>query len=137
MKEKLSNKGKKSKKHKELTKSSKKHSSKNNKKSTKDSNAKKGSNDIKKESNDIKKESKDNKKEYTLEEISKHKKKSDAWLAISGKVYDITKWIDNHPGGDIIMKGAGKDATKMFKAIGHSSDSTKILKTLYIGKLKN
>ena len=130
MKEKHSNKGKKSNKNKEFIKSLKKHSSKNSKKSTKDSN-------IKKESKDNKKESKDNKKEYTLEEISKHKKKSDAWLAISGKVYDITKWIDNHPGGDIIMKGAGKDATKMFKAIGHSSDSTKILKTLYIGKLKN
>ena len=122
-KAKKSNKGKKSNKDKELEKMSKKNFGKSSKKSLKKS--------------DIKRESEDNKKEYTLEEISKHKKKSDAWLVISGKVYDITKWIDNHPGGDIIMKGAGKDATKMFKAIGHSSDSTKILKKLYIGKLKN
>ena len=75
-------------------------------------------------------------KEYTMDEVAKHKTKSDAWLVINGNVYDITKWIKKHPGGSIIMNGAGKDATKMYEAIGHSANSKSILKTLKIGKLK-
>lgn len=75
-------------------------------------------------------------KEYTLSEVLKHNKKTDAWLIIDDNVYDMTKWINKHPGGNIIMNGAGKDATKMFYAIGHSSNAKKILKTLKIGKLK-
>lgn len=56
-------------------------------------------------------------KKITLKELSRHNKHSDAWIAINGNVYNITDWIDKHPGGDIIMKGVGKDATKMFKNI--------------------
>lgn len=74
-------------------------------------------------------------KKYTMEEVSKHNKKSDAWLVINKKVYDVTKWIPKHPGGSMIMKGVGKDATELFKTIGHSSNAKKILKTLKIGSL--
>ena len=35
----------------------------------------------------------------------------------------------------IIMKGVGKDATKMFRGVGHSSNAKKILKGLQIGIL--
>ena len=76
-------------------------------------------------------------KEYTLEEVAKHNKKSDAWIAINGTIANITKWIPNHPGGDIIMKGVGKDATKMFHALHqHSPDALKLLKKYKIGILK-
>jgi cytochrome b involved in lipid metabolism/monoamine oxidase len=75
-------------------------------------------------------------KEYTLEEVSKHNKKSDAWIAINGKVADVTKWIPLHPGGDIIMKGVGKDASALFKSIGHDEYAKKMLKKYQIGILK-
>lgn len=42
-------------------------------------------------------------KQITKEELKKHTKQSDAWLAIKGKVYDVTKFIDEHPGGDILL----------------------------------
>lgn len=71
--------------------------------------------------------------EYTLAEVAKHNKKSDAWIVINGKVADITKWIPKHPGGDIIMKGVGKDATNLFNSIGHDEYARKILKTYQIG----
>jgi protoporphyrinogen oxidase len=73
------------------------------------------------------------KKMYTIAEVSKHNKKSDAWIIINKKVYDITKWIPQHPGGDIIMQGVGKDATAMFDSIGHSSNAHHILKSYLIG----
>ena len=75
-------------------------------------------------------------KQYTLEEIAKHNTKSDAWIVIEGKVANITKWIPKHPGGDVIMKGVGKDATKMFKSIGHDEYAKKMLNKYQIGILK-
>ena len=75
-------------------------------------------------------------KEYTLEEVAKHNKKSDAWIAINGKVADVTKWIPLHPGGDIIMKGVGKDASALFKSVGHDEYAKKMLKKYQIGILK-
>ena len=75
-------------------------------------------------------------KEYTLEEVAKHNTKSDAWIVINSKVADITKWIPKHPGGDIIMKGVGKDATKLFNSIGHDDYAKKIVKKYQIGILK-
>ena len=74
--------------------------------------------------------------EYTLEEVAKHNTKSDAWIVIHNKVADITNWIPLHPGGDIIMKGVGKDATKLFDSIGHDEYATKMLKKYQIGILK-
>ena len=75
-------------------------------------------------------------KEYTLEEVAKHNKKSDAWIVIDNKVADITKWIPKHPGGDIILKGVGKDATNLFNSIGHDEYARKMLKQYQIGILK-
>lgn len=73
-------------------------------------------------------------------ELAKHKHKHDGWLAINGKVYNVTSWISKHPGGDIIMKGLGKDATKLFKNIrggeGHPAYvMNKILGRYYVGDL--
>ena len=84
-----------------------------------------------------KKDKKKSKKigKYTMKQVEKHNKKSDAWLVISKKVYNVTKWIDKHPGGMIIMKGVGKDATKLFNNVGHSSNARKILKGFQIGIL--
>lgn len=76
------------------------------------------------------------KKIYSLEDVKKHNKKTDAWLIIKNKVYNVTKWIPYHPGGDIIMSGVGKDATDLFVNRGHSNNAKKILKKYYIGDLK-
>ena len=53
---------------------------------------------------------------YTWEEIIEHDKKSSVWIVIKGKVYDLTNFIEKHPGGDIIMDGAGGDCTPMWES---------------------
>jgi protoporphyrinogen oxidase len=72
---------------------------------------------------------------YTLEEVAKHNKKTDAWIVIDNIVADITEWIPKHPGGSIIMKGVGKDASKLFHSIGHDEIAKKMLNKYKIGKL--
>lgn len=45
----------------------------------------------------------------SLDELAKHVERNDAWLAIRGKVYNITPYLDFHPAGTAqIMRGAGK-----------------------------
>ena len=85
----------------------------------------------------VKKETKEKKenKTYTLKEVAKHNKKTDAWLVINSSVYNVTSWINEHPGGLIIMKGVGKDATKLFNSIGHSNYAKSKLKSFKVGKL--
>lgn len=53
------------------------------------------------------------------------------------KLYDVTSFIDKHPGGpDILVEVGGKYAQEEFEDIGHSSEARDILQTLQIGVLK-
>lgn len=60
-------------------------------------------------------------------------------MIINGKVYNVTKWIPKHPGGNVILQGIGKDATSLFNnkggGSGHSAAAHKILAKYYIGDL--
>ena len=33
------------------------------------------------------------------QEIAKHAHEDDIWIVVNGKVYDVTKFAPNHPGG--------------------------------------
>lgn len=49
------------------------------------------------------------KKVYSLSEAKEHTTEEDCWVVISGKVYDVTKFLDEHPGGyDIILTNTGE-----------------------------
>ncbi len=37
-------------------------------------------------------------KNYSKEEVAAHNTKSDMWLIIHGKVYDVTNFLEDHPG---------------------------------------
>lgn len=81
--------------------------------------------------------------DVTIDEVRKHNKRTDCWMIVKNRVYDLTTFIDDHPGyerlcaseraskrslknqtsararsGDIILDGAGKDATDLFFDIG-------------------
>ena len=51
---------------------------------------------------------------YTLEEVSRHNTEDDAWIILNNKVYDITMYINCHPGGRILLNAAGADGTSLF-----------------------
>ncbi|NWR78846.1 FADS2 desaturase, partial [Centropus unirufus] len=74
---------------------------------------------------------------YTWEEIQKHNVRTDKWLVIERKVYNVTQWANRHPGGSrVISHCAGEDATDAFQAF-HINPTLvqKFLKPLLIGEL--
>lgn len=76
-------------------------------------------------------------KVFTFEEVAKHTTADDLWVVYNGKVYDVTKYIDEHPGGEeVVLDVAGIDATEAFNDIGHSDDAHDILKGLLVGKVE-
>jgi cytochrome b involved in lipid metabolism len=59
---------------------------------------------------------------FTLAEVAKHASRDDVWVVIKDKVYDLSDFIDEHPGGvESIMKRAGGDATEGFFGPQHPS----------------
>ena len=79
-------------------------------------------------------------KVFRLVDVALHNKSKgmdkSIWIVIHDKVYDITKFLDEHPGGEeILIENAGADATENFEDIGHSSDAIEILEEYYIGEL--
>eukprot|EP00243_Klebsormidium_subtile_P008429 TRINITY_DN399_c0_g1_i3.p1 TRINITY_DN399_c0_g1~~TRINITY_DN399_c0_g1_i3.p1 ORF type:complete len:120 (+),score=19.67 TRINITY_DN399_c0_g1_i3:151-510(+) len=72
----------------------------------------------------------------TLEEASKHTTEKDAWLVIHGKVYDVTKFLEEHPGGDeVLLTSTAQDASQDFDDVGHSKSAIKMLEQYYVGDL--
>ncbi|KAK4936135.1 hypothetical protein LTR10_022931 [Elasticomyces elasticus] len=54
----------------------------------------------------------------TYEELIKHNSTEDCWVVLHSKVYDVTSFLNEHPGGSaIILKFAGADATKAYDEI--------------------
>lgn len=51
----------------------------------------------------------------TVEEVAQHNKRSDCWIILSGKVYDVTTYLPYHPGGkSVLAQCAGRDASKEY-----------------------
>ncbi|KAG7282466.1 hypothetical protein CRUP_000462 [Coryphaenoides rupestris] len=73
---------------------------------------------------------------YTLEDINAHNTSKDTWLVIHDKVYDVTSFLEEHPGGEeVLLEQAGADATESFEDVGHSIDAREILVQYCIGEL--
>ena len=74
---------------------------------------------------------------YTLDQVSDHTDRKNMWMVIHGKVYDITKFLEDHPGGEeVLIELAGQDATEAFEEIGHSDDARELLDKFYVGELE-
>ncbi|XP_002158999.1 uncharacterized protein LOC100210913 [Hydra vulgaris] len=72
---------------------------------------------------------------YSREEVALHTAKSDAWVIIRDKVYNVTNWLDKHPGGvSLILNLAGKDCSVEFNSF-HLNPNYDRLKPYLIGQL--
>lgn len=73
---------------------------------------------------------------YSFEEVRKHSDRKDCWLIIFGKVYDVTPFMEEHPGGDeVLLACIGKDATADFDDIGHTEFAKELMPQYCIGEV--
>jgi len=71
---------------------------------------------------------------YTLDDVKNHDKIGDCWIIIEKKVYDITTFLGDHPGGyNVLLDVAGDDATESFFNFDHSENAKKLLESYFIG----
>ncbi|XP_027039713.1 cytochrome b5 isoform X2 [Pocillopora verrucosa] len=81
-------------------------------------------------------ESAESVKTIPLEEVQKHNAAGSSWLIIHNRIYDITKFLDEHPGGEeVLLEQAGGDATENFEDVGHSSDARELMEQYLVGEL--
>ncbi|KAF8646364.1 hypothetical protein AX16_007230 [Volvariella volvacea WC 439] len=77
-------------------------------------------------------------KNVTVEELRAHKSKDSMYVLIHGKVYDVTKFLDEHPGGDeVILAEGGQDATEAFEDVGHSDEARALLPGFLVGEFES
>ena len=78
---------------------------------------------------------------FTRQEVAKHNSRDDAWIIIKGRktgrygVYDVTSYVEEHPGGDAILDNAGGDATTGFYGPQHPPRAFDLIGEFYIGEL--
>jgi len=73
---------------------------------------------------------------YTKDEVSQHNKRNDCWIIVKDKVYDVTAYVEEHPGGDTILNNAGRDSTEGFYGPQHATRVFDMVGEFYIGDLK-
>lgn len=80
-------------------------------------------------------------KAYTREEVAKHNSPEDCWVMIklqqyNGlRVFDLSSYVDDHPGGEAIFRNAGQDVTKGFFGPHHPPRAHDMIEDFMIGTL--
>ncbi|KAJ6094866.1 hypothetical protein N7467_002379 [Penicillium canescens] len=54
----------------------------------------------------------------SVQQVSNHKTPEDCWVVVDNQVWDVTDFLEEHPGGStVILKYAGGDATKAYSEV--------------------
>lgn len=76
---------------------------------------------------------------FTEEDLKAHSNGRSCWVLRGGKIYDVTQFLADHPGGDdLIIKFAGKDVGEIMKDAAehdHSDSAYQMLEEYCIGRL--
>lgn len=76
-------------------------------------------------------------KTFTREEVAKNTSEDSLWCIIDHKVYDLTDFVDAHPGGSVVLRQvAGQDATVDFYNL-HRQEVLQKYSDLCIGTIAN
>ncbi|KAJ3362064.1 fatty acid alpha-hydroxylase [Allomyces javanicus] len=75
----------------------------------------------------------------TLAELAEHKSETDLWVSHKGRVYNVTQFANDHPGGaDLILEYAGQEIDQVMADADiheHSDGAYDMLAEYYVGPL--
>ncbi|KAJ0091747.1 hypothetical protein Patl1_13034 [Pistacia atlantica] len=75
----------------------------------------------------------DSRKYVSEEDLKTHNKPGDLWISIQGKIYDVSQWSKDHPGGALpLLSLAGQDVTDAFVAY-HPGTAWQYLDNFFTG----
>ena len=78
------------------------------------------------------------KRMYTMDQVSIHNNEQDCWVVIYNNVYNLTTFIERHPGGkEVLLNAAGKNVTEWFERIHGKGLQKYILQIYKIGTIVN
>jgi len=89
---------------------------------------------LQKDPNSTTKTKRDPTRKISWKELKEHTTEDDSWIALHGKVYDISKFAKVHPGGGVISEYAGRNASDEFEAF-HTPRVRRRLPAFCIGTL--
>lgn len=76
---------------------------------------------------------------YTAEDLELQKKLGNVWIVRKGRVYDVSDFVNDHPGGDdLITQFSGKDIGSAMEDEGehlHSASAYSMLEEYVIGRI--
>lgn len=80
-------------------------------------------------------------KRFTMDEITRHASPDDCWMAIERTVYDLSRYLPEHPSrSGIVEPWCGKEATEAYrtkmKGRAHSPEADHLLTQYRIGVLQ-
>lgn len=74
---------------------------------------------------------------YSEHEVARHNTKDDLWIIVDGYVYDVTKYVDRHPGGEeALLRKPGKDNSEGFHGPQHPDSVQSTIKRFIVGRIK-
>ncbi|KAL5049372.1 hypothetical protein BDW71DRAFT_217506 [Aspergillus fruticulosus] len=74
---------------------------------------------------------------YTRKEVAHHNARHSCWVIINNQVYDVTRFLDTHPGGaGAILQHAGTDATAVFEATHPAATLGQLPHECHLGPIK-
>ncbi|XP_019871500.1 cytochrome b5 [Aethina tumida] len=74
--------------------------------------------------------------QYTLAQVKEHNDNKSTWIVIHNNVYDVTSFLNEHPGGEeVLLEQAGKDGSEAFEDVGHSNDARELMAKYKVGEI--
>ncbi|KAJ5626448.1 hypothetical protein N7528_003875 [Penicillium herquei] len=73
---------------------------------------------------------------FDRSEVATHNKEEDLWVIIDGRVFNLTTFLDTHPGGrTVLLQIAGRDATKQYHKYHNPQTLSRHEDSLCIGRV--
>ena len=79
---------------------------------------------------------------FTKADVASHNTENSCWVTIGRLIYDVTSFLNDHPGGeDLILKYGGKDVNEAMKGgLGeehvHTQAAFSMMSEMIIGKVE-